>query len=512
MTDYKEILRLKNLGFSNNEVAAAVKCGRNTVTRTLQRAKKNSLTWHEAKDMSTEAVRKHLFPAANDHPQYRMPDYEKVHREMQKSGVTLSLLWVEYCEECRANGELPYQSTQFNKYYAEYVHKTKATMHLEHKPGETMQVDWAGDTMGIIDTDTGERIPAYLFVSVLPYSGYAYAEAFLDMKQDAWIMAHVNAYRFYGGVTRILTPDNLKTGVIRNTKDETVINRTYREMAEHYGTAVIPGRPRKPKDKAFVEGSVGVVSTWIIAALRNQRFFSIRELNEAVSEKLFEFNHKPFQKKEGSRASAFEEEKPFLLPLPATSFELATWKIATVQYNYHISVDKQNYSVPYEYIKQKVDVRLTQRTVEVFFEGNRIASHPRLHGRPNQYSTLEAHMPPDHQKYLQWDGDRFRRWAETIGPNTATVIQHFLSMYKIEQQGYKACMALLKLTDKYPVQRLENACRKALSYTPQPSYKIIQSILKSGQDQLLADEPKEEVKKPSQYSFTRGAEYYRRDK
>ena len=166
---------------------------------------------------------------------------------MQKSGVTLSLLWVEYCEECHANGELPYQSTQFNKYYAEYVHKTKATMHLEHKPGETMQVDWAGDTMGIIDTDTGERIPAYLFVSVLPYSGYAYAEAFLDMKQDAWIMAHVNAYRFYGGVTRILTPDNLKTGVIRNTKDETVINRTYREMAEHYGTAVIPGRPRKPK-------------------------------------------------------------------------------------------------------------------------------------------------------------------------------------------------------------------------------------------------------------------------
>ena len=249
MTDYKEILRLKNLGFSNNEVAAAVKCGRNTVTRTLQRAEKYSLTWHDAKDMSTEAIQKHLFPAANDHPQYRMPDYEKVHREMQKSGVTLSLLWVEYCEECRANGELPYQSTQFNKYYAEYVHKTKATMHLDHKPGETMQVDWAGDTMGIVDADTGERIPAYLFVSVLPYSGYAYAKAFLDMKQDAWIMAHVNAYRFYGGVTRILTPDNLKTGVIKNTKDETVINRTYREMAEHYGTAVIPDVPGSQRTK-----------------------------------------------------------------------------------------------------------------------------------------------------------------------------------------------------------------------------------------------------------------------
>ncbi len=512
MTDYKEILRLKNLRFSNNEVAAAVKCGRNTVSRTLKRAEKCSLTWREAKEMSAEAVRAKLFPADNEaHPQYRMPDYEQIHREMQKSGVTLSLLWVGYCEECRANGELPYQSTQFNKYYADYVHKTKATMHLNHKPGETMQVDWAGDTLGIVDTDTGERISAYLFVSVLPYSGYAYVEALLDMKKEAWIAAHVNAYRFYGGVTRILTPDNLKTGIVKNTKDETAINRAYREMAEHYGTAVIPARPKKPKDKAFVEGSVGVVTTWIIAALRNQRFFSIRELNEAVSEKLFEFNHKPFQKKEGSRASAFEEEKPFLLPLPATSFKLASWKVAMVQYNYHISVDKQNYSVPYEYIKQKVDVRLTQRTVEVFFEGNRIAAHPRLHGRSNQYSTVEAHMPPDHQQYLQWNGERFRHWAETVGPNTATVVQHFLTMYKIEQQGYKACMALLKLTDKYPAQRLENVCRKALSYTPQPSYKIIQSILKSGQDKLLPDEP-EEAKKPSQYSFTRGADYYRRDK
>ena len=262
----------------------------------------------------------------------------------------------------------------------------------------------------------------------------------------------------------------------------------------------------------FVEGSVGVVSTWIIAALRNQRFFSIRELNKAVSEKLFEFNHKPFQKKEGSRASAFEEEKPFLLPLPATSFELATWKIATVQYNYHISVDKQNYSVPYEYIKQKVDVRLTQRTVEVFFEGNRIASHPRLHGRPNQYSTLETHMPPDHQKYLQWNGERFLRWAEQIGANTEAVVRHFLTMYAVEQQGYKSCMVLLKLTDKYPPERLENACRKALSYTPQPSYKSIQSILKSGQDKLLLAEPEPTMKKASQYSFTRGADYYRRDK
>ena len=398
MTNHKEILRLKNLGLSNAEIAAACCCGRNTVTRTLKRASETGLNWTRVKSMSLEEVYSKLFPGSEDRVQYRMPDYEQVHREMQKSGVTLSLLWAEYCDQCRAAGELPYQSTQFNKYYADFVSKTKATMHLEHKPGETMQVDWAGQTTGITDTDTGELIPAYLFVAVLPCSGYAYVEAFPDEKQEAWISAHVHAYRFFGGVTRILTPDNLKTGVIRNTRDDTVINKTYRELSEHYGTAIIPARPRTPKDKAFVEGSVGVVSTWIIAALRNQQFFSLTELNEAVSEKLYAFNHKPFQKREGSRAAAFEEEKPFLLPLPAAPFELALWKVATVQYNYHVSVDKQNYSVPYEYIKQKVDVRMTAHTVEVFFEGNRIASHPRLYGRPNQYSTLETHMPPDHQK------------------------------------------------------------------------------------------------------------------
>lgn len=352
MTNYKEILRLKGLGLTHVDIASACGCGRNTVTRTLNRARECGITWGVAEHLSVEELRSQLFPAENTKPSYKMPDYEWVHREMQKSGVTLSLLWVEYCEQCCANGELPYQSTQFNKYYAEYVHKTRATMHLEHKPGETMQVDWAGQPAGIVDTDTGEPLPAYLFVAVLPYSGYAYAEAFLDQKQEAWIAAHVNAYRFFGGVTRILTPDNLKTGIIKNTKAETVINRTYQEMAEHYGTAVVPARPRKPKDKAFVEGAVGVVSTWILAALRNQQFLSIEELNEAIQEKLYTFNHKPFQKKNGSRALLFEEEYLFLLPLPASPFELAAWKVATVQYNYHVSVEKQNYSVPYEYIKQ----------------------------------------------------------------------------------------------------------------------------------------------------------------
>ena len=254
MTNHKEILRLKSLGLSNTEVASSCGCGRNTVTRVLQRAAEAGLTWTSARGMTEAEISEKLFPRSSHSPLYRMPDYERIHYEMQKSGVTLSLLWAEYCEQCRTNGEIPYQSTQFNKYYSEFVQKTKATMHLEHKPGDTMQVDWAGQTGGIIDSDTGEIIPTYLFVSVLPYSGYAYVEACLDMKQEAWINAHVHAYQYFGGVTRLLVPDNLKTGVLKNTKDETVINRSYREMAEHYGTAILPTRPRTPKGQGCGRG------------------------------------------------------------------------------------------------------------------------------------------------------------------------------------------------------------------------------------------------------------------
>ena len=493
MVNHKEILRLKSLGLTHREITDATGCGRNTVTRTLARAREQKLSWPQAQSMSQQEVSQRLFPTEQKDPVYKMPDYEWVHREMQKSGVTLSLLWVEYCEQCRQSGELPYKSTQFNKYYADYVHKAKATMHLEHKPGETMQVDWAGQTAALVDTDTGERLDAYLFVAVLPYSGYAYTEAFLDMKQEAWITGHVNAYRYFGGVTRILTPDNLKTGIVKNSRTETVLNKSYQEMAEHYGTAILPARPRSPKDKAFVEGSVGVVSTWILAALRNRQFLSLMELNEAIYEKLETFNHKPFQKREGSRAACFAEEKLFLLPLPAMPFE-----------------ERMNYSVPYEYIKQQVDVRLTRTTVEIFFAGTRIASHLRLHGRPNQYSTAEDHMPPDHQAYLQWNGERFIRWAEQIGQHTAAVVRLFLSAHKVEQQGYKSCMALLKLADRYSAQRLESACRKALSYTVSPSLKSVQSILKSGQDKLLAEDAPAKPEEPKAHKFTRGAGYYKR--
>jgi transposase len=282
-------------------------------------------------------------------------------------------------------------------------------------------------------------------------------------------------------------------------------------MAEHYQTVVIPARVRKPKDKAKVEGTVGVVSTWIIAALRHQQFFSLTELNTAIGDKLEEFNRKPFQKKPGSRLSIFlNEEKVALLPLPKEPYELAVWKIATVQFNYHITIEKMHYSVPYEYIKHKVDVRITRNVVEVFFNGHRICSHPKLHGCEGQYSTTTEHMPADHQKYMSWNAERFLSWAEKIGANAVITVKAILASHRVEQQGYKSCMALLKMADKYSVTRLEAACKRALSYTINPSYKSIQTILQTGQDKVSEEEIAANKDESSEFGFVRGADYYGR--
>jgi hypothetical protein len=280
-------------------------------------------------------------------------------------------------------------------------------------------------------------------------------------------------------------------------------------MAEFYGMAVIPARVKAPKDKPNVEGAVGVISTWILAALRNEKFFTLHELNEAIREKLEVFNRKPFQKKPGSRLSTFlEEEKPMLQPLPGSPYELAIWKIATVQFNYHISVDKMFYSVPYEYIRHLVDVRATRNIIEVFFQNFRVCSHPRLYGRPGQYSTIIDHMPEDHKQYTQWNADRFINWAINVGTNATIVVRNILESHKVEQQGYRACMALLKLSDRYSVSRLESACARALSYTPSPSYKNISTILKSGQDKVEIPVSDPVNEKQTDHGYTRGADYY----
>jgi transposase len=513
MTKYREILRLHSQGISQRSIARSCECSRNTVSKVIARATELNITWPLSSETTDGGLEKLFFPQETTSTRHRHPDLEYIHKELAKSGVTLKLLWSEYCEECSLHNELPLMYSHFCCHYQKFAENQRATMHIPRKPGEQIEVDWAGQTASIIDRDTGEIILAYIFVAVLSYSQYAYVEAFLSQDQESWNSAHVNMYRFFGGVTRILVPDNLKTGVQKIEWYTPVINKSYHEMAEHYNTAVIPARVRKPKDKPNAEGTVGNISTWIVAALRNHKFFSLQELNQAIREKLQAFNTKPFQKKEGSRHSVFlGEEKPMLMPLPATAYELAVWKTATVQFNYHIFVDKMHYSVPYEYIKHKVDVRVTRNVIEIFYNNHRVCSHPRLYGRLGQYSTVEAHMPENHQNYVQWNAERYIAWAQKIGPNTTVTVKAILSSHKVEQQGYKSCMALLKLADKYSVSRLEGACKKALSYTPHPSFKSVKTILSTGQDKVTGEQSAKTNETSANFGFTRGADYYGRNK
>jgi len=508
MTKYREILRLNSQGISNRSIAETLECSRNTVRKVLERAEAGQISWPLPDDMSDKHLEQKMFGKLARTKSRKTPDFEYIHQEMARNGVTLSLLWNEYCENCRAEDSRPLMYTQFCYHYQEYAVKNKATLRIHHKPGDRMEVDWAGGTASLLHNITGGYIPVYIFVAVLPYSGYAYAEGFLSQNLESWITAHVNAYQFFGGATRILTPDNLKTGVQKADWYSPVINKTYNEMADYYGTAVIPTGVRKPKGKATVERTVGMLSTWITAALRNRQFFSLFELNQAIKHKLNDFNKKSFQKKEGCRESAFIEERQFLIPLPDKPFELSTWKIATVQLNYHIAVDKMNYSVPYEYIKYKVDVRLTSNIVEIFYKNTRIASHRRLYGYPGQYNTVLDHMPDKHRDYTQWNAERFIKWADEIGPNTKQAVKAIIASKKVEEQSYKTCIALLKLADTYSVDRLEAACEKALSYTVTPNFRSVRTILKTGSERLKPDASKTSCEDGSAFAFVRGTAYY----
>lgn len=507
MTDYREILRLKGLGFSERNIALSCSCSRNTVSKTLKKARELGVSWPLKPDQTNAVLQKELFPKSKPKGVKREPNYAYIRQELLKNGVSKKLLWTEYMEECRLNSEESLMYSQFCHYIQQDEQKRRATMHINRKPGEQVEVDWAGDHATIIDSHTGEMIDAHIFVGVMTYSQYTYVEAFINEKQRAWITAHVHMYDYFGGVAKILVPDNCKTAVIHNKGwYNQKVNAVYHEMSEHYNTAIIPARVRKPKDKPNAEGAVGNISTWIVAALRNEQFFSLAELNDVIREKLEDFNAALFQKKEGSRYSLFhDEELPLLAPLPATSYELADWKVATVQFNYHISLDGMLYSIPSEYIKRKVDVRITDHVIEIFYNHSRIASHMRLYGRKGQYSTVVEHMPEDHQKYLEWNGDRFRKWAERIGPNTYKAVDAILTSVRVEQQTYRSCMGLLKLADKYSAKELEAACEKALSFTGRPSYKSIKNILVTRPKQKSEPSPDTTTK---QSGITRGASYY----
>ncbi|MCP4714662.1 MAG: IS21 family transposase, partial [Deltaproteobacteria bacterium] len=360
------------------------------------------------------------------------------------------------------------------------------------------------------DSKTGTVIQAQIFIACLGASNYIYAEASLTQNLHDWTQAHVNCFAFLGGVPEIVVPDNLKSGIKSPCRYEPEVNPTYQELADHYDTAVIPARVRKPKDKAKAETGVKFAETWILAALRNRTFFSLGELNQAIAEKLTELNNKKFQKLSTNRLQQFEKlDKPALKPLPERRYEYALWKKATVNIDYHIEVQKHYYSVPYQLVRKPVDVRITSRTVEVLYKNKRVASHE-INYRKDKFSTLPEHMPEKHKKYIEWTPARIIKWAGETGPCTKKLAAEIINSKPHPQQGYRACLGILRLGDKrYGRERLEAACSRALAIQSY-SYKSVESILKKGLDQqpLVTDSPKTQVT-PTTHDNIRGKDYYR---
>ena len=505
MRKIREVLRLKwECGFGDRVVAKACSVSRSTVSKYVRLARQAGLSWPLPEAMDDGALEALLFqsPSDCDAGNRPIPDWLEVHRELRRKGVTLLLLWEEY-KQAHPDG---LQYSQYCTRYRQFCQTLDLPMRQHHKAGEKLFVDFCGQTVPIVSQKTGEVREAEIFVAVLGASNYTYVEACWAQNISSWIMAHVRALQFFGGVPTLLVCDNLKSGVTDANRYEPEMNRSYEEFAEHYGCALLPARVRKPKDKAKVEKGVQDVERRILAALRHRTFFSLHELNQAIAELLVRYNQRPFQKLEGSRLSLFEQlDKAALCPLPATPYEYAQWKKARVNVDYHIAFDGSFYSVPYQLVNQSIDVRATDTGVECFHKSKRVASHLRVQ-RKGQYATVTAHMPKNHQDYAQWTPQRLFRWAEKTGPQAALVVESILRARPHPQQGFRACLGIMRLGKEYGDERLEAACRRALA-TKAVGFKSIESILKSGLDTQPLPQRSPETP-PVEHDNIRGPEYY----
>lgn len=509
MRQIKEILRLKHQHqLSVREIARSCGLPPSTVNDYLQRAQAVGLSWPWPEGVDDQQIQERLLPPPQIQPEASpppepprpLPDWPEVHQELGRRSVTLRLLWQEYRERF-PNG---YGYTQFCEYYHRWSETLEPVMRHHHPPGEKMFVDWAGQTVPIQEAD-GVVSQASVFVAVLGASNKTFAQAFANQKLPSWIGAHCAAYAFFGGVARVTVPDNPKTGVTTACRYEPLLHRTYQEMGEHYGTVIIPARPRRPRDKPKVEGHVLIAERQILAALRDHTFFSVAGLNEAIRPLLAKLNAQPFQKLEGSRDSWFEtHERPKLQPLPATPFELAAWSQAGVNIDYHVVVDKHYYSVPYQLIHQTLDVRLTQSTVELFQHGKRVAAHARS-SQPGLFTTLPEHRPKAHQKHLEWTPGRIVEWAQKTGPSCAELVRQILESKPHPEQGYRACLGIIRLGKAAGQDRLEAACRRALHFGT-CSYRSVDSILQHRLDQQPL-EPELPLNSPDHVNV-RGRAYY----
>lgn len=505
MRKVKEILRLYwECGLSKQKIAQSCGVARSTVGDYLMRAGAAGLSWPLPEGLSEIELERRLFPG---HPksvdaQRPLPDWSKIHTEVRKKGVTLTLLWTEY----KLDHPDGYQYTQYCDYYRSWKKSVDLCLRQEHKAGEKLFVDYCGQTVPVIDRTTGETREAQIFVAALGASNYTYAEATWTQQLPDWIGSHVRALNFLGGCPEVLVPDNLKSGVTRACRYEPDLNPTYQSFASHYGIAVIPARVRKPRDKSPVEKSVQVVENWILGRLRNQTFFSLSDLNQAIRDGLEELNARPFQKVNATRLSLFDAlDRPALRALPVTPFEYADWKKARVGKDYHVELERHYYSVPHAYAHRKVELRYTAQTVEVYWRGERIASHARsfLEG---ECTTVREHMPPSHREILEWTPERLKQEAQTLGTFTGRLIERVFEHALHPLQGARTSLGILRLRKEYGAERLECACERALRIQA-ISFKSVRSILKKGLDHL----PPPEASRPMpsiQHANIRGSEYY----
>lgn len=499
MLKAREILRMKNeLGLSLREIGTACNCGKTTVSEVLERATEAKITWPN--DLSDKQLISLLYPPVENKTSPPEPEIEYVFREMKKKSVTLMLLWEEYKEK-HPDGIM---YTQFCERYRKFKKDNQISMHKEHKAGEEVEVDWAGDTMSYVEPRTGEIVTAYLFVAVLPASAYPFVYAYENMRKPNWVDAHVRAYSYFGGVPKITIPDNTKTAVVRPDLVDPLLNKSYAEMARHYGTTLIPARSRRPKDKAADENMVGNVSRRIIAALRNRQFFSLYEINQAIAEELVKLINRPFQKMEGNRRSAFETiDKPCLQPLPATKYEYADWEETRVAFNYHVEYDGFFYSIHYSYVNRLCSVRATAKAIEVFIDNERVAVHSRNFNTFKRYTTLEEHMPEEHKAVYGWNSDRFLSWADKTGPNIRELVEKILESREYPVQSYRTCMGIMRLCKTHSAQIMETASREAIDKNAY-SFKYFNIILR----QVVANFPKKQDDKIIQHENVRGSSAY----
>ena len=505
MRKIREILRHKwALGRSHREVAASLGVSLGAVAAAEKRAREAGLDWPTVETLADEALEARLYGAAAADRRRPLPDPAWIHTERKRPGVTLELLHHEYLE--RQPGGYAY--TQFCEHYRRWCGDRRLSMRQVHHAGEKLFVDYAGTKPRLTDPATGEVREVELFVAVLGASNFTFAEASASQQIGDWIASHVHAFESLGGVTGAIVPDQLKSGVTRACRYEPEIQRSYDELARHYGTAIVPARPASPRDKAKVEVGVQIAERWILARLRNEVFFSLPALNRRIRELLAELNDRVMRHYRASRRTLFEQlDRPALKPLPATRYEHALWKFVRPNIDYHVELDGHFYSVPFTLRHERLDLRHTATIVEVFHRGERVAVHVRssLHGR---HTTVPEHMPKSHQAHLEWSPERLTRWAASIGPHTRALVEAIFADRPHPEQGYRSCLGILRLAKRYGDARLEIAAGRALAVGAR-SYRHVDSILKHGLDRMPAPDERAGEAAVASHVNLRGRDYYR---